>query len=504
MLCFNLFVMSFRKLFVHFPCSGPGWLFLLGCQRSHPLFQKIASEQSGIHFNNEIIENDSINPLDMTNIYNGGGVGIGDFNNDGLQDIYFTGNTVSNKLYLNRGGFKFEDITEAAGVGGEGKWCRGVSVVDINNDGLPDLYVSATIKNNPEQRRNLLYINQGMDAKGIPHFKEMAKEYGLGDTLYSTMAAFFDYDNDGDLDMYLTVNDIPKGYNAGLFKPIVTDGSFPSTGHLYRNDWSDSLHHPVFTDVSKQAGITIEGFGHNASIVDINQDGWKDIYVSNDFIGDDILYINNGDGSFTNKIHSYFKHTSANGMGDDFEDLNNDGLTDLVEMDMNPPDNYRKKMFLNSGSYFQYQNTEKFGYQYQYVRNTLQLNQGPRVNGQDSIGDPIFSEISFYSGMAETDWSWTPLVVDFDNDGYRDLIITNGYPKDVTDHDFINFRKQANNIASKKMILAKSPRSKSIVLLSATTMTSLFRMSPRTGAGPSFLTELLMQILTMTEPWTWW
>ena len=437
-----------------------GLFYFCSCNQRQTLFQAISSDESGIHFNNRIEENDSINPLDMTNIYNGGGVGIGDFNNDGLPDIYFTGNLVSNKLYLNRGHFKFDDITEEAGVGGDGKWCRGATVVDINNDGWPDIYVCATIKNNPEKRRNLLYINQGPDKNGVPHFKEMAREYGLGDTLFSTMAAFFDYDNDGDLDMYLAVNVIPKGSNANVFRPIITDGSFPSTGRLYRNDWNDSLGHPVFTDVSKQAGISTEGYGHNVTIADINHDGWKDIYVSNDFIGDDILYINNHDGTFTNKIKSYFKHTSANGMGHEIEDINNDGLADLVELDMDPPDNYRKKMFLNPNSYLLFQNMEYFGFQFQYVRNTLQLNQGPRVNQNDSIGDPIFSDISFYSGIEASDWSWTPLVADFDNDGYRDIIITNGYPKDITDHDFINYRKQAHNIASKSVVLQAIPQVK--------------------------------------------
>jgi hypothetical protein len=435
-------------------------LVYISCKNKETLFQKIPSSASGIHFNNEIVENDSINPLDLTNIYNGGGVGIGDFNNDGLQDIYFTGNTVSNKLYLNKGDFKFDDVTDAAGVAGSGKWCRGVSVVDINNDGWLDIYVCATIKNNPELRRNLLYVNQGLDKNGIPHFKEMAREYGLADTLYSTMAEFFDYDNDGDLDMYLTINNIPKGYNTGYYKPIVTDGSFPSTGRLYRNDWNDSLKHPVFTDVSKQAGITTEGFGHDATIADMNRDGWKDIYVTNDFLGDDILYINNHDGTFTNKAKSYFKHTSANGMGQDIVDINNDGLADVVELDMDPPDNYRKKLFQGSNNYRSYQNNDFFGYQYQYARNSLQLNQGPRVNANDSIGDPVFSEIGYYSGIEATDWSWTPLVADFDNDGYRDMVITNGYPKDVTDHDFISFRAQAKNLVSKKTLLDQIPRIK--------------------------------------------
>lgn len=437
-----------------------GVFSIYACSHKKTLFEHLSSEQTGIHFNNQIIENDSINPLELTNIYNGGGVGIGDFNRDGLPDIYFTGNTVSNKLYLNRGDFKFDDITDIAGVDGQGQWSRGVSVVDINNDGWPDIYVCATIKTNPLQRRNLLYINQGLDKNGIPHFKEMAKEYGLDDTLYSTMAAFFDYDNDGDLDMYLVVNNIPKGYNASQYKPIVTDGSFPSTGRLYRNDWNDSLKHPVFTDVSKQAGITIEGLGHDVTITDINKDGWKDIYVSNDFLGDDILYINNHDGTFTNKVKSYFKHTSANGMGQDIEDINNDGLADVVELDMDPPDNYRKKLFQGPNNYRAYQNTEYFGYQYQYPRNSLQLNQGPRVNGNDSVGDPVFSEIGYYSGIEATDWSWTPLVADFDNDGYRDIIVTNGYPKDVNDHDFINFRAQATNLASRKTILDQIPQIK--------------------------------------------
>jgi ASPIC and UnbV/FG-GAP-like repeat len=437
-----------------------GAFSICSCNRNKTLFEHISSEHSGIHFNNQIIENDSINPLELTNIYNGGGVGIGDFNRDGLPDIYFTGNTVSNKLYLNRGDFKFDDVTSVAGVEGQGQWSRGVSVVDINNDGWPDIYVCATIKTNPLQRRNLLYINQGLDKEGIPHFKEMGKEYGLDDTLFSTMAAFFDYDNDGDLDMYLVVNNIPKGYNASQFKPIVTDGSFPSTGKLFRNDWNDSLKHPVFTDVSKQAGITIEGLGHDVTITDINLDGWKDIYVSNDFIGDDILYINNHDGTFTNKVKSYFKHTSANGMGQDVEDINNDGLADVVELDMDPPDNYRKKLFQGPNNYRNYQNTDYFGYQYQYPRNSLQLNQGPRVNANDSIGDPIFSEIGYYGGIEATDWSWTPLVADFDNDGFRDIIVTNGYPKDVNDHDFINFRSKATNIASKKIILDQIPQIK--------------------------------------------
>ncbi|GAC1419058.1 MAG: VCBS repeat-containing protein [Flavisolibacter sp.] len=432
---------------------------LFSC-KTKTLFNQLSSSRTGIHFNNKITETDSLNPLDNTNIYNGGGVGIGDFNNDGLLDIYFTGNQVSNKLYLNKGSLKFQDITDEAGVEGKGHWNRGVAVVDINNDGWLDIYVCATFSSDSNKRRNLLYINQGADKNGIPHFKEMASEYGLDLTTHSTMAEFFDYDNDGDLDMYLVVNEIVKGENTSFFRPKKKDGSFPSTGKLFRNDWDPVLKHPVFHDVSKQAGITIEGYGHSATIADFNKDGWKDIYVTNDFNTNDLLYINNHDGSFTDKAAIYFKHTSANGMGQDVIDINNDGLSDVIELDMSPEDNYRKKMMLGSNNYQNYQNSDYFGYQYQYVRNSLQLNQGPRVNAMDSVGDPVFSDIGFFCGIAETDWSWTPLVQDFDNDGFRDIIITNGFPRDITDHDFIAFRRESSAIATKQYTLDQIPKVK--------------------------------------------
>lgn len=424
------------------------------------MFTLLSSQRTGIEFSNTIHENDSINILDLPNIYNGGGVGIGDFNNDGLMDIYFTGNDVSNKLYINKGDFHFDDVTEVSGTGGDGRWCRGVSVVDINNDGLQDIYVCATLMKDPKRRENLLYINTGIDKNHVPHFKNMAREYGLADTSHSTMAAFFDYDNDGDLDMYLLNNEIIQGQNPAAFRPIFKNGEHPNTDKLFRNDWNDSLHHPVFTDVSRQAGITIEGYGHSVNIVDINKDGWKDIYVANDFISNDLLYINNHDGTFTDQVTTYFKHTSENAMGMDIMDVNNDGLADVVELDMNPQDNYRKKMMMNAIGYQRYLNNDEYGYQYQYVRNTLQINQGPRVLQNDSVGAPVFSDISFYAGMAETDWSWTPSVIDFDNDGYRDILITNGFPKDVTDHDFGAFRSVAYNLAPKKDLLEQIPQVK--------------------------------------------
>ena len=435
-------------------------LWLVACHHRNSLFDNISSSHSGITFNNRITENDSVNPINVVNIYNGGGVGIGDFNNDGLQDIFFTGNMVSCKLYINRGNFKFEDVTDKSGVGGLGRWARGVSVVDINNDGLPDIYICNTISKDSLQRKNILYINQGYDKDGIPHFKDMAAEYGLDIHVQSTMASFFDYDNDGDLDMYLTVNEASNGNNPSDFLHRNSSGAPPSIGRLYRNEMDTTLGHPVFHDVSQEAGIKYEGYGHAASICDINNDGWKDIYVSDDFLSDNILYINNHDGTFTNCAKDYFKHTSFNAMGQDVADINNDGQPDVVELDMNPEDNYRKKMMSATNSAFTYQNFDLYGHQYQYVRNTLQLNCGPRVYENDSLGIPAFSEISFMSNMSQTDWSWTPLIMDFDNDSYRDLIVTNGFPRDVSDHDFAAYSKKSTGFISPMNMLEQIPQVK--------------------------------------------
>ena len=432
-------------------------LCLVACHNKHTLFEQIPSSHSGIYFNNKIVENDSINPLDIVNVYNGGGVGIGDFNNDGLPDIYFTGNMVPNRLYLNQGDFTFEDVTNQAGIDGKGRWGRGVSVIDINNDGLTDIYVCNTIYKDALRRRNLLYINKGLDKDGIPHFTESSAAYGLDINVQSTMANFFDYDNDGDLDMYLVVNEASTGYNPNRFGGLSSKTFERSKGRLYQNDWDASVGHSIFHNVSQQAGIKLDGYGHGATIVDINLDGWRDIYVSNDFLSDNILYINNRNKTFTDQAKEYFKHTSYNAMGQDVIDINNDGLADVVELDMSPEDNYRKKMMLNSNKTVNNQNFDFLGHQYQYVRNTLQLNQGLRTGTNDSIGIPGFSEVGFMSGIAHTDWSWAPLVVDFDNDRFRDVVVTNGFPKDVTDHDFMIYRDEAFAKVSKKEIIAQIP-----------------------------------------------
>lgn len=428
-----------------------------GCKKPSAKFVKLNADQTQITFENIIYESDSVNIFDFENIYNGGGVGVGDFNNDGLQDLYFTGNMVPNKLYLNKGNFKFTDITAISKTDGNGLWSRGVAIVDINNDGRMDMYVCATADKNPSRRKNILYVNQGSNENGIPLFNDLAEEYGLADTTQSTMAYFFDYDNDEDLDLYIGVNHILKADYANTFRPRNLNGEHPSTGKLYRNDWSETLKHPVYTDVSREAGILIEGYTHAVNIFDVNNDGYMDIQETNDYVSNNVLYINNRNGTFTDRTMDYFNHTAANSMGSDAVDLNNDGLDDVVEVDMAPQDSYRKKMMQGPLSYQMYQNTELFAYQYQYPRNMLQVNLGPAPGENDSLSHPVFSEQGFFAGIAETDWSWTPLVADYDNDGWKDIIFTNGFPKDITDRDFMTFRDEAYQLTSKKDLLSRIP-----------------------------------------------
>ena len=430
-------------------------LLFSSCQ-DKTLFTKLNVEDTGIDFSNRIIENDTLNILDFEYVYNGGGVGIADMNGDSLPDVVFSGNQADSRLYLNKGAMQFANISTKAGISNLGRWCSGVSLVDINADGRMDIYLTTTTKDNEAQRANLLYVNQGNDKDGIPTFKEMAEEYGIADRGHSMNAAFFDYDNDGDLDLYVLTNTIES--NPNQYHEKRRDGSSPTTDRLYRCDWNDGLSHPVYTNVSKEAGIQVEGYGLGINICDINRDGWKDIYITNDYLTDDLLYINNRlkDGKhlgFTDKAADYFKHTSNSAMGNDVADINNDGLADIVAVDMLPKDNNRKKRLMGPNSYQTYLNNDLFGFNHQYVRNTLQLNMGNKPN----TNEPIFSEISLLADIAETDWSWTPMLADFDHDGWRDLVITNGFPRDITDRDFAQFRAESGTIASKEFMIGQIP-----------------------------------------------
>jgi enediyne biosynthesis protein E4 len=434
-------------------------VMFMACNKPDPIFKLVEINQSNINFTNTIVENDSINPIDMEFLYNGGGIGIADFNNDSMPDIFFTGSMVSNQLYLNKGKLKFEDVSATSKIRGNGKWLNGVTIIDINNDGKKDIYVSASVYNDVTKRANILYVNQGNNNNGVPVFKDMATEYGLADTSFSVQAAFLDYDKDGDLDMYLATTKLTSR-NIFTFGGNNKDSSTTDYDKLYRNDWDEKLQHPIFTDVSKQSGIVGKGYGLGIAVSDMNKDGWPDIYVTNDFISSDHLWMNNKNGTFTNKINDCLKHTSQNAMGNDVVDINNDALVDIITVDMNPEDNYRKQKNMASTNYAKYRNMIDKGYTVQYVRNTLQINQGFSVKNKDSIGLPLFADVSYYAGIDGTDWSWTPSVADFDNDGNRDILITNGYPKDVTDHDYISYRKDKGYLMPRKELLKQIPEIK--------------------------------------------
>jgi len=393
-------------------------------KQNTPLFRLLPKDSTNISFNNEIIENDSFNMVDFFYVYNGGGVAIADINNDSLPDIFFTGNMTDDKLYLNEGALKFKDITASAGVQLPG-WSTGVTTVDINNDGFLDIYVCRSGNYPKEQRKNLLYINQKNGT-----FKEEAEIFGIADTSYSTQAAFFDYDKDGDLDLYL-LNHTNTVRDPNNVRAPISDGNGPANDRFYRNNGTGTS--PMFTDITKEAGILYDGLGLGISISDINNDGWEDVFVTNDFLANDYIYINQKNGTFLEMSKSYLDHSSHFSMGNDMADFNNDGFVDLVVLDMLPPDNFHKKKMAGPLNYDLFEQTLKQGYYPQYMRNTLQLNNG------NSNGANTFSEIGQLAGIAATDWSWSPLFADFDNDGKKDLYITNGYLRDVTDLDFINY-----------------------------------------------------------------
>jgi hypothetical protein len=402
-------------------------LFLLGLsscgEDRSKLFTRLSESRTGVNFRNLLKEdNEQFNVMQNPYFYNGAGVAVGDINNDGLPDLFFTGNMVKNRLFLNKGDFHFEDITEQAGVAIREGWCTGVTFVDINGDGLLDIYVCRAGLPNAAYRSNLLFINKGNNT-----FSEEAAKYGLADIGYSTQASFFDYDKDGDLDLFV-INESSPDYSKGLLDYSQLRGKSGDTAlhnHLYRNDGGH------FTDVTTQAGIrsNVLTFSLGISTADIDQDGWPDIYVANDFNENDYLYINNHDGTFTEKIRDKIDHTSQYSMGIDVADLNNDGLPDILELDMLPFNNHDLKMHVGGDNFDKFQYLFEQGYYYQYMKNSLQKNNG----------DGTFSEIGQLAGVAATDWSWSPLIADFDNDGRKDIFISDGYKRDNTNIEFVKY-----------------------------------------------------------------
>jgi hypothetical protein len=383
-------------------------------------FTLLSSNDTGVDFINQLYEDNEINYFTYPYIYMGGGVSVGDINNDDLDDIFFTGNMTKNRLYLNKGNLKFEDITDSSGSGGDDRWYTGSTMIDINNDGLLDIYVSVAgldgIKNNE------LYINNGDNT-----FTESAKDYGIDDIGNSVQATFFDYDKDGDLDLYvanypITPFDAPRSYY--FYKMQNTDDY--ETDNLYRNDGSS------FTRVTEEAGLRTYGLTLSATIGDLNNDSYPDIYISNDFSSPDFMYMNNGDGTFSESVKETTNQTSFYGMGVDIADFNNDSYLDYIQVDMDAKDNRRSKANMASMNPDLFWSTVNYGFHYQYMHNTLQLNR--RIEGNK----PFFSNISRLSGISSTDWSWGPLLADLDNDGWKDLFISNGIRREINHRDFFN------------------------------------------------------------------
>jgi enediyne biosynthesis protein E4 len=427
------------------------FLALSSCDKGNKgaVFELLSPSATGVTFANTITTNDSLNVQTDVYVYNGAGVALGDIDNDGLPDMYFAGNMVTSRLYLNKGQMKFEDITTRAGVG-TNRWATGVTMADVNSDGYLDIYVSVSGPgwSKGAQRTNLLFINNGNRT-----FTEEAARYGVADTGFTTHAAFVDYDRDGCLDLFLLENS-PQDFSRGTVSthPSGMQGETPgSHNELYRNNCNGT-----FSNVSQQAGILRDaGFGLGVAVADFNGDGWPDIYVSNDVTPNDVLYINNGNGTFTNKRAEWLKHTSAAGMGVDVADINNDGWPDIAQVDMAPHDLSRRKRMNGLTTVGGIQQLRSRGFRDDYGVNALQLNSGIVGNGHLA-----FSDIANLAGVAATDWSWSPLLADFDNDGNKDLFIGNGYPKAVNDLDYMaaaNAARRRGNVKGALKLLDQLP-----------------------------------------------
>ncbi len=390
-----------------------------------PLFEVLEAKQTGLNFTNSLISTDSFNMFKYMYFYNGAGVGAGDFNNDGLIDLFFSSNQGQNSIYVNKGKMQFENVTAKANIPNDGGWSTGVSVVDINNDGLLDIYVCRVGKFETLHGKNQLLICKGIDINGVPSYIDKATEYGLDFSGFSTQAAFFDFDNDGDLDMFLLNHSVHQNGTFGVRKMFLGTYSAITGDRLYRNDGKR------FVDVTKQCGINSSaiGYGLGICVADINLDGYPDLYIGNDFHENDYLYINQKNGTFKDDLNNQVMHTSQFSMGVDVADINNDAYPDIISMDMLPADPYILKRSLGEDEYNTFYMKVGYGYNYQYTRNNLQLN---RRNG-------MFSEVGLYAGIAATDWSWSPLWIDFDNDGLKDLFISNGIPKRLNDIDYVNY-----------------------------------------------------------------
>ena len=390
-----------------------------------PIFELKNAQSTGLDFNNKLTPTQQFNVLTYLYFYNGSGIGAGDFNNDGKIDLFFAANQVNNKLYLNQGNLHFKDVTKESMIPNDGGWSTGVSVVDINNDGLLDIYVCKVGNYETLHSKNQLLICQGIK-NGIPFYKDEAHEYGLDFSGFSTQAVFFDYDGDGDLDMYLLNHSTHENGTFGA-RDVLINRQTPTSGdRIFRNEGNGH-----FTDVTKSTGInsSVLGYGLGINVSDINLDGYPDVYIGNDFHENDYLYINQHDGTFKDELSDHVMHTSKYTMGVDIGDANNDGYSDIISMDMLAADPYILKRSLADDEPDIFNLKIGLGYNYQYSRNNLQLN---RRNG-------MFSEIGLYSDVAATDWSWSPLWMDFDNDGLKDLFVSNGIPKRLNDIDYLNF-----------------------------------------------------------------